>query len=196
MADLTHRERALITIQGGQADYVPTFELVFHETERDFDGRAFFGVKGGPDPTGVNRMETLRHNARLMLDTTAVSGFFRGDEGIRESIACADELFLNPVVIGELLAGFSMGRRERKNREALRELVSSPRMRVIDMDAETSERYAAIYAHLRKAGTPIPTNHLWIAASAMQYGLKLLTLDKHFLQVPQVITILPGPAAD
>jgi len=131
-----------------------------------------------------------------MLDTTAVSGFFRGDEGIRESIVSADELFLNPVVIGELLAGFSMGGRERKNREALGELVSSPRMRVIDMDAETSERYAVIYTHLRKAGTPIPTNDLWIAASAMQYGLKLLTLDQHFLLVPQVITILPGPAAD
>ena len=68
MAGMTHRERALITLRGGQADYVPTFELVFHETERDFDGRAFYGVKGGPDPTGAGRMETLRHNARLMLD--------------------------------------------------------------------------------------------------------------------------------
>ena len=127
---------------------------------------------------------------RLMLDTTAVSGFFRGHERIRESIASADELFLNPVIIGELLAGFGMGGRERKNREAFKQFVSSPRMRVIDMDAETSERYAAIYAHLRKAGTPIPTNDLWIAASTMQYGLKLLTLDRHYLKVPQVITIL------
>ena len=55
MAGMTHRERALTTIRGGQADYVPTFELVFHETERDFDGRALYGIKGGPDPTGVDR---------------------------------------------------------------------------------------------------------------------------------------------
>jgi len=128
--------------------------------------------------------------ARLMLDTTAVSGFFKGHEEIRENIASADELFLNPVVIGELLAGFGMGGRERKNREVLREFLSSPRVRVIDVDGETSERYAAIFAHLRRSGTPIPTNDLWIAASAMQYGLKLLTTDKHYLKVPQVISIL------
>jgi predicted nucleic acid-binding protein len=40
---------------------------------------------------------------------------------------------------------------------------------------------------LRKRGTSIPTNDIWIAASAMQYGLRLLTADRHFLKVPQII---------
>jgi predicted nucleic acid-binding protein len=40
----------------------------------------------------------------------------------------------------------------------------------------------------RMKGTPIPTNDLWIAASAMQHGLKVLTTDKHYLEVPQIIT--------
>jgi len=68
VSHMTHRERALITLRGGQADYVPTFELAFHETERDFDGRVFYGVQGGPDRAGASRIEMLRHNARLMLD--------------------------------------------------------------------------------------------------------------------------------
>ena len=32
------------------------------------------------------------------------------------------------------------------------------------------------------------TNDVWIAASAMQYGLKVLTTDKHYIEVPQIIT--------
>ena len=68
MPAMTHRQRALTTLRGGQADYVPTFELVFHQTERDFDGRAFYGIEGGPDRAGADRSQMLRHNARLMLD--------------------------------------------------------------------------------------------------------------------------------
>jgi hypothetical protein len=41
--------------------------------------------------------------------------------------------------------------------------------------------------HLRRKGTPIPTNELWIAASAAQHGLMLLTLDHHFKEVPQIL---------
>lgn len=61
------------------------------------------------------------------------------------------------------------------------------------MDLETSERYAVIFSHLRRSGNPIATNDLWIAASAMQYGLKLITTDGHCLRVPRVITILCEP---
>lgn len=62
-------------------------------------------------------------------------------------------------------------------------------------DAETSERYAVILDSLREAGTPIPTNDVWIAASAMQHGLRLLTTDAHYRNVAQVIVdyLDPGP---
>jgi predicted nucleic acid-binding protein len=32
------------------------------------------------------------------------------------------------------------------------------------------------------------TNDVWIAASAMQYGLKVLTTDRHYIEIPQIIT--------
>ena len=126
--------------------------------------------------------------SRLMLDTTAISAYFKGHEGIRLSMSSADEIYLNPIVIGELLAGFIMGSREERNRQVLEEFIASPRVRFIYIDEETSERYAAILAYLRELGSPVPTNDLWIAASAMQYGLKVLTTDKHYLQIPQIIT--------
>ena len=122
-----------------------------------------------------------------MLDTTAVSGFFKGSEDIRKRLGVIDELYVNPVVIGELTAGFMMGNRERKNREILKKFLSSPRVDIIDIDAETSERYGAIVSYLRRKGSPIPTNDIWIAASAMQYGLSLLTSDRHYLEVTQIL---------
>ena len=131
----------------------------------------------------------------LILDTTAVSAFFRGNKEVNGHITSADELYLSPVVIGELLAGFGMGKREGKNREILRELLSSARVRTLDIDGGTSERYGAILTYLREAGSPLPTHEIWIAASAMQHGLKLLTTDKRYAKIPQVISILCDSAA-
>ncbi len=125
---------------------------------------------------------------KIMLDTSAYSAYLRGKPEIKLSIQHAEEIFLNPVILGELVAGFIMGKSEKKNRAILEEFLSSPRVGVVAIDEETSERYAVIVNHLRKEGIPIPTNDLWISASAMQYGLKVVTTDSHYLKVPQIIT--------
>lgn len=124
---------------------------------------------------------------RIILDTSAYSAFLRGNDGVKHYIQRADEIAVNPIVIGELIAGFTAGRMEKKNRALLQEFLSSPRVTVRELDEETSERYAIIINYLRKHGAPIPTNDIWIAASAMQYGLKILTTDRHYLKVPQVL---------
>lgn len=123
-----------------------------------------------------------------MLDTSAVSEFFRGNPAVKEHVKYADELCLNPVVLGELLYGFIAGDKEPENRELLRRLMASPLVTIADIDAETSERYAMILGSLKKAGTPVPTNDVWIAACAMQHGLSVLTTDQDYLLIPQVLT--------
>lgn len=125
---------------------------------------------------------------KVMMDTSAYTAFLRGSLEVKEAVQQADEIVFNPVVLGELIAGFLMGRNERKNRAILKDFLSSPRVIVAEIDEETSERYAVIVQSLRMKGTPIPTNDLWIAASAMQHGLKVLTTDKHYLEVTQIIT--------
>ncbi|MCD6384681.1 hypothetical protein J7M23_02785 [Candidatus Sumerlaeota bacterium] len=65
---MTHRERAITAITGGIPDYVPTFELAFYETERDFEGRTFFGFPFEPDATGMSYLEIVKYNARLYVD--------------------------------------------------------------------------------------------------------------------------------
>lgn len=125
---------------------------------------------------------------KVMMDASAYAAFLRGSPEVKEAVQQADEIVFNPVVLGELIAGFLMGRNERKNRAILKDFLSFPRVIVAEIDEETSERYAVIVQSLRMKGTPIPTNDLWIAASAMQHGLKVLTTDKHYLKVPQIIT--------
>ena len=127
---------------------------------------------------------------RIILDTSAYSEFFKGNPAVRDAVETADEIYLNAVIIGELLAGFAIGRLEKKNLDILREFTSSPRVETIPIDEETAERYAVILMDLRSKVAPIPTNDLWIAASAMQYGLKIVTKDSHFSRVSQVITDL------
>ena len=65
---MTHRQRAITAITGGIPDHVPTFELVFHETERDFGGRTFFGTPFEPDATGMGYTDIVRYNAQLYVD--------------------------------------------------------------------------------------------------------------------------------
>jgi predicted nucleic acid-binding protein len=124
---------------------------------------------------------------RVLLDTSAYSAFLREHAAVKGAVQGADELYLNVVVVGELLAGFRSGARVRKNEEELREFLSSPRVRLLSLDRETAVRYALVLHALRVAGTPIPTNDVWIAATAMQHGLSILTTDEHYLKVNQVL---------
>ena len=94
---------------------------------------------------------------------------------------------MTPVFLGELLAGFLHGDRAQKTRAELEEFLSSPRVRLIPVDEETSQRYALVLNALRLAGTPVPSNDVWIAASSMQHGLRLITTDAHFKRMPQIL---------
>jgi tRNA(fMet)-specific endonuclease VapC len=125
--------------------------------------------------------------SKVMLDTSAYSALLRGNEDIQRALQEADDIYLNPVVLGELLAGFVHGSREKKNRDILKEFLASPRLQVVDINEETSERYAVVINYLWEQGTPIPTNDLWIAATAMQHGLKLVTTDAYYRSIPQII---------
>lgn len=131
---------------------------------------------------------------RLLLDTSAYSAYLRGHEPVGADVRRAEELIFNPIVLGELLAGFRKGGRYESNLETLRQFLASPRSRWVPLDDETGDRYSIILDTLRRAGTPIPSNDVWIAASAMQHGLRLLTTDPHFRRIPQV-AVLFHPAA-
>jgi tRNA(fMet)-specific endonuclease VapC len=118
-----------------------------------------------------------------MLDTNAYSAFVRGMPDILEVVAHAERLLLSSTVLGELLGGFAAGTRDATNRSELMRFMNSPRVEVLPVTAQTADSYALVYAGLRRKGQPIPTNDLWIAASALEHAAGVLTLDAHFAHV-------------
>lgn len=123
---------------------------------------------------------------RICLDTSGYSAFKRGHARAIELVRRSEEIVIPITVLGELFAGFRRGGRERRNLDEFDRFRESPRVRIAPLDEETASSYAEILTHLRERGTPIPTNDIWIAASAMQAGLRVVTTDQHFTRVPQV----------
>ncbi len=119
----------------------------------------------------------------ILLDTNAYTAFKRGDEQIIAVLAYAPSIIVCATVLGELLGGFAAGQRESANRSELTQFINTPRVRVVSCTAATADLYALVYAALRRKGQPIPTNDLWIAASSLEYGAALLTLDAHFQNI-------------
>ena len=124
---------------------------------------------------------------RILLDTNAYAAFRRGDADAVAIMRRAPEIALCPTVIGELLSGFACGSRTARNRRELADFIHTPRVRLLAVDADTSEHYASIFALLRKKGQPIPTNDLWIAATAIQHGYAIFSLDQHFAAIDNLI---------
>ena len=123
---------------------------------------------------------------KIALDTNRYTDFCRGEAAVVEHIARAEKIFLPFVVLGELRAGFQLGTRAKQNESNLTRFLNSPRVTLLLPDEQTTHHYGNVFAQLRKQGTPIPTNDIWIAALVRQHDLILLARDKHFDHLPQL----------
>ncbi len=128
--------------------------------------------------------------SRILLDTSAYSAMARGLDEAARHVRQSAEIHVTPIVLGELYAGFARGTLQKANLEDLQKFLESPRVQIDVIDPETAGRYAVIFNDLRRRGNPVPTNDIWIAASAMQHGLTVVTADSHFSSIPQVVTAL------
>jgi len=126
---------------------------------------------------------------KLLLDSNRYTDFVRGEPSAVQTIQAATIVFVPFVVLAELRAGFFVGTRARENQATLTRLLQQPSFSAVYADGATTHHYAAIYLQLRRQGTPIPTNDLWIAALAIQHELALFTRDQHFEHVPQLARI-------
>jgi tRNA(fMet)-specific endonuclease VapC len=106
----------------------------------------------------------MRH---IAIDTNVYSASKKGNTEVIEIIQNVDTISIDITVIAELLAGFKNGTQENRNRQDLLHFLNNNRVELMAHDTDTAEFYAHIYSVLRKKGTPIPTNDIWIAASAM-----------------------------
>jgi len=116
----------------------------------------------------------------ILLDTNAYSDLRRGDANIVEIVQLSEKLVMSPVVIGELLFGFDNGTKTAQNRQDLQKFLDSSRVTVLPILSETSLYFSQVMLSLKRKGTPIPTNDIWIAAQAFEHGCVVCTRDSHF----------------
>jgi tRNA(fMet)-specific endonuclease VapC len=117
---------------------------------------------------------------RLLLDTDAYSALKRGHAVTADLVRRSEEVLLSTVVAGELLHGFRCGIHFERNRQDLEAFIASPFVTVVPVTMATADRFGRVAAALRKRGTPIPTNDIWVAAHAMETGAELLSFDRHY----------------
>lgn len=124
----------------------------------------------------------------ILLDTNAYVAFKQGRPEAVEIIQYTPHIILCSVVLGELLAGFAAGSREIQNRGELQQFLASERVLIFPIDTVTADYYATVYRTLRAKGRPVPTNDMWIAAIALQYGCAVFTYDNHFKHFDGLLT--------
>ena len=120
-------------------------------------------------------------SGRVLLDTNIVIALFASDQTVISNLANAQEVFIASTVIGELYYGAENSSRAAENIARIDALVQSSA--VLRCDSFTAKTYGQIKRQLKLNGTPIPENDIWIAATAMQFGLTLITRDNHFASV-------------
>jgi len=126
---------------------------------------------------------------RILIDTNIYSHAMQGNENVISVLQLSPEIGICPISIAELLFGFKGGNREKENQKELKEFLDAPRVRLYGINEDTAEFYAEILDQLRKAGTPIPTNDIWIAAVGLQNGLRLFSMDDHFEKISGLLHI-------
>jgi tRNA(fMet)-specific endonuclease VapC len=123
---------------------------------------------------------------RVALDTNAYRLVMEGDAKVVRITRTCDAVLVPGPVIAELRFGFLHGRRGKRNEATLTTFLDQPRVEVLACDDATTSWYAQLKLQLKRQRTPIPINHVWIAALVLQHGATLLTRDRDFDRIPQL----------
>lgn len=134
-------------------------------------------------------------NEVVVLDTNALIRLFKGTarDLERALMGCA-RLVVPLAVCGEFLTGLEHGVGTAAERALFDELVAMPNTAIHRPSGKTAQYYAKILNQLRKQGTPIPTNDIWIAAETMELGGTLYSYDRQFGAIPLLDWVLCSEA--
>jgi predicted nucleic acid-binding protein len=129
----------------------------------------------------------------IVLDTSAYSHFRNNHREVVDVLARAERVYVPVIVLGELDAAFRIGARTADNRARLAEFLDEEFVDTVPLSREIAVRYGEVFAALRAAGTPIPINDVWIAATALQLASQLLTFDRDFERVGDLDAVVLRP---
>ncbi len=122
----------------------------------------------------------------IILDTNAYSQLQKGDELVKKEILSSNITYLTVISLGELYRGFKIGSKERENNDFLEMFLKGKNIKILEINKKVAKIYGEISSILKKQGTPLPINDVWIAACAIEANSTLVTYDKHFLNIPNL----------
>jgi tRNA(fMet)-specific endonuclease VapC len=114
----------------------------------------------------------------LILDTNALSAVADGEASAMQIVARVGNPLVPVIALGEYRLGIAQSRHRASYESWLGDWIAAAS--VLQITDETTHSYAAIAVELKRNGTPIPVNDLWIAALCRQHSLPLLSRDRHF----------------
>jgi tRNA(fMet)-specific endonuclease VapC len=120
-------------------------------------------------------------SGKYLIDTNIVIALFAEDASVQRHIAAAEEIFIPVTVIGELFFGAFNSAHQEANLSRIEEFALFNV--VLPCGVGTGKEYGRIKKLLKEKGSPIPENDIWIAATAMEHGLTLVTRHEHFTNV-------------
>lgn len=124
---------------------------------------------------------------RFLLDTNVIIDICKGHARVSsrfQAASAADQLTVNPVVVGELLGGLLRlpdGERSRLLDAAVRRVLSA--LTVVPISNTVAEPYAKLKHQQELRGLRLADNDLWIAATAISEGMTLVTRDTDFSRI-------------
>lgn len=122
-------------------------------------------------------------NGRL-LDTNIIIDYLKNKLATPAWFSNPFSMYVSQITIGELLFGVEMSTKKQENKNAY--MTFCHKIQIMPVDFEVACEYAKVKAALRKQGTPIPENDMWLAATALAFDLIMVTGDKHFSSIPNL----------
>ena len=128
-------------------------------------------------------------NDTVILDSNAIIALLDGNKAVARMLENVQQVLVPAIVCGEIDAGAQGDtKREKATREAFAAFLAMEQVAVLPVMRKTGEFYARVFSFLKSAGTPIPTNDIWIAAAVLETGGLLITTDRHLLALPLIRT--------
>jgi predicted nucleic acid-binding protein len=124
---------------------------------------------------------------RVALDTNRLTDLLRGDAELAEMLGACEEVWVPLFVLAEMKAGFHGGNQRHRNEILLQRFLAKKTVDVLLPGRQTAEQWARLFVQLKRAGTPVPHADLWIGALALEHDLTLITRDRHFENIPQLM---------
>ena len=116
-----------------------------------------------------------------LLDSSVLILLLKEDKKTRDRLERATGLYMSSVALGELFYGAYHSAYIERN--IIEILILTEDVTVLAVDNQTARIYGRFKHEQSARGLILPDNDLWIAATAIQYGLTLAARDRHFMWI-------------